>query len=83
VQIPARLNTPKTKQSRCTKDKIPSKQRESDERMVRMAEINITVHDIVVDYDGITFIEPNGGRIKVMLDPDKLELLKERMEENQ
>lgn len=48
-----------------------------------MAEVYITVHDIVVDYDGITFIEPNGGRIKVMLDPDKLELLKQRMEENQ
>ena len=48
-----------------------------------MAEVYITVHDIVVDYDGITFIEPNGGRVKVILDADKLELLKERMEENQ
>jgi DNA-binding LytR/AlgR family response regulator len=48
-----------------------------------VAEVYITVHDVVVDYDGITFIEPNGGRVKVILNEQKQELLRKRLEENQ
>lgn len=44
-------------------------------------EIDMTIHDIVSEHDGITLIGRNGERIKVKLSERERELLKERLGE--
>lgn len=46
-----------------------------------MLEIDMTIHDIVSEHDGITLIGRNGERIKILLNEQERELLKERLEE--
>ena len=46
-----------------------------------MTEINIPIHDIVVEYDGITLVEQNGGKTKILMNEQEQELLKERLQE--
>ena len=44
-------------------------------------EIDMEIHDIENDHDGITLIGRNGERIKIKLSEQERELLKERLEE--
>ena len=46
-----------------------------------MLEIDMEIHDIENDHDGIILIGRNGERIKVKLSEHERELLKERLEE--
>ena len=46
-----------------------------------MVEIDMTIHDIVSEHDGVILIGRNGERIKVKLSEQERELLKERLEE--
>ena len=44
-------------------------------------EIDMTIHDIVSEHDGVILIGRNGERIKVKLNEQERELLKERLED--
>jgi len=44
-------------------------------------QIDITIHDIINEPDGITIIEPNGGTVRIPLTDWERELLRERLEE--
>ena len=44
-------------------------------------EIDMTIHDIISDYDGITLIGQKGERIKILLTEQERELLKLRLNE--
>ena len=44
-------------------------------------EIDMSIHDIVNEHDGIILIGRNGERIKIKLSEQERELLKERLEE--
>jgi hypothetical protein len=46
-----------------------------------MLEIDMPIHDIINEYDGITLVGRKGERIKILLTKDEKELLKERLEE--
>jgi hypothetical protein len=50
--------------------------------VVEVMEIDMTIHDIVSEYDGITLVGQLGERMKILLNEDERELLKERLEEN-
>lgn len=43
--------------------------------------IDIDIHDINAEYDGITLIGRNGERVKILLTEDERELLKLRLNE--
>ena len=46
-----------------------------------MLEIDMTIHDINNEHDGFTLIGRCGERIKIKLNEQERELLKERLEE--
>ena len=46
-----------------------------------MLEIDMTIHDIVSEYDGVILLGRNGERVKILLNEQERELLKERLEE--
>jgi hypothetical protein len=52
-----------------------------DKGVVEVMEIDMEIHDIENDHDGIILISRNGERIKVKLNEQERELLKERLEE--
>jgi hypothetical protein len=43
--------------------------------------LDIAIHDIINDPDGITFVERDGVKWKVLLNEQERELLKERLQE--
>lgn len=43
--------------------------------------IDLDIHDINAEYDGITLIGNNGERLKILLTEDERELLKLRLNE--
>lgn len=43
--------------------------------------IDMYIHDINAEYDGITLIGKNGERVKILLTEDERELLKLRLNE--
>jgi len=43
--------------------------------------LDIAIHDIISVHDGITLVGQNGERIKVLLNEQERELLKERLQE--
>ncbi len=45
-------------------------------------EIDMHIHDIINEHDGITLVGTRGERLKILLNEDERELLKERLEEN-
>ena len=52
-----------------------------DKGVVEVMEIDMEIHDIVSEHDGIILIGRNGERVKILLTEDEKELLKERLEE--
>jgi len=44
-------------------------------------EIDMEIHDIVSEYDGVILIGRNGERVKLLLTEQERELLKERLQE--
>jgi len=46
-----------------------------------MLTIDMLIHDIVIEYDGITFVGQNGEKYKVMLNEQERDLLRERLDE--
>lgn len=46
-----------------------------------MLEIDMDIHNIENEHDGITLIGRNGERVKILLNEQERELLKERLEE--
>ena len=46
-----------------------------------MLEIDMPIHNVISEYDGIILIGRNGERIKILLNEQERELLKERFEE--
>ncbi|MEN6312755.1 MAG: hypothetical protein ABFD25_00750 [Clostridiaceae bacterium] len=44
-------------------------------------QIDITIHDIINDSDGIILVERNGSKVKVLLNEQEKELLRERLKE--
>ena len=44
-------------------------------------QIDITIHDIINEPDGITLVERDGAKVKVLLNEQERELLRERLEE--
>jgi hypothetical protein len=43
--------------------------------------IDMDIHDIINEHDGVILIGRNGERVKILLTEDERELLKERLEE--
>lgn len=46
-----------------------------------MLTIDITIHDIIVEPDGITFVGQSGEKYKIVMNEQELELLRERLQE--
>jgi hypothetical protein len=44
-------------------------------------EIDMTIHDIVSEHDGVILIGRNGERVKILLNEQERELLRERLGE--
>lgn len=44
-------------------------------------EIDMPIHNVISEYDGIILIGKNGEKIKIKLSEHERELLKERLEE--
>jgi hypothetical protein len=46
-----------------------------------MQTIDMPIHDIVKECDGIIFVGTNGEKVKVLMNEQEIELLRERLEE--
>jgi hypothetical protein len=46
-----------------------------------MPDIEMKIHDIINDTDGVIFVEENGSRLKILLDAWEKELLRKRLQE--
>jgi hypothetical protein len=44
-------------------------------------EIDMTIHDITNEYDGITIVGQHEERVKILLNEQERELLRERLQE--
>lgn len=44
-------------------------------------EIDMPIHDIINEHDGITLVGHKGERLKILLNEEERELLKERLQE--
>lgn len=48
-----------------------------------MVEIDMSIHDIFVEYDGITFIGENGEKVKFLMNEREKNMLQERLKEGE
>ena len=52
-----------------------------DKGVVEVMEVDMEIHDIVSEHDGVILIGRNGERVKILLNEQEMELLKERLGE--
>jgi hypothetical protein len=62
-------------------DAAKRRQRHTWRKWRKRMEIDMPIHDIISEHDGITLVGQNGERIKVLLNEQERELLKERLGE--
>ena len=46
-----------------------------------MLTIDMLIHDIITEFDGIIFVGQNGEKVKVLMNEQEKELLRERLAE--